>query len=80
VSVLTVDAPKLTVGFGGAYAADGWQIGAAIGYVHLSDVDVTAGTAPVLQPINTSPTFIPANNGAYRSFYLLGGLRAARSF
>ena len=80
VSVLTVDAPKLLIGLGGAYAAGGWRIGASIGYAHLADVDVTAGTAPVLQPIRTAPPFIAANDGSYRSFYLLGGLRAARDF
>jgi long-chain fatty acid transport protein len=82
VSVLTVDAPKLLVGVGGGYAEEGWQIGAAVGYARLSDVDVAPGVGVVtqLQPLRDQLAPHPVNEGSYRSSYLVAGLRMARRF
>jgi long-chain fatty acid transport protein len=77
VSVLTVDAPKLMVGLGGGYESEGWQIGAAVGYANVNDVDVPLGDAAVPQ-LGHPDVFI--NAGKYRSRYLIAGLRAARRF
>lgn len=82
VSVLTVDAPKLIVGAGGGYAEEGWQIGAAVGYAKLSDVDVAPADAQViqLQPLRDQLAPVRANAGNYRASYLVAGLRMARRF
>jgi long-chain fatty acid transport protein len=79
VSALTVDASKLLVTIGGGYASGGWQIGAAAGYAKLADVTVTDPKVPVLEPLRdaSSGTFI--NAGTYKSYYLVAGLRLARS-
>jgi long-subunit fatty acid transport protein len=82
VSVLTVDANKVIVGFGGGYDADGWQIGAAVGYAYLPNVDVSSAAARVieLQPLRTSPLPDYVNAGTYSAYDLIAGLRAARVF
>ncbi|HTR52722.1 MAG TPA: outer membrane protein transport protein [Kofleriaceae bacterium] len=82
VSVLTVDAPKWLVGLGGGYDEAGWQIGAAVGYAHLADVDVSTSQAAVheLQPLRAQPTPVAVNAGVYRSYYVVAGLRLARKF
>ena len=81
VTVLTVDAPKLLLGLGGGYDAEGWQIGGAVGYVKLAEVDVGDPKVAELQPLHdpsAAQTFI--NAGTYHSYYVLAGLRAARRF
>jgi long-subunit fatty acid transport protein len=82
VSVLTVDANKLIIGLGGGYDADGWQIGAAVGYAYLANVDVSASAARVveLQPLRTTPLPDYVNAGTYSAYDLIAGLRAARAF
>jgi long-chain fatty acid transport protein len=82
VSVLTVDAAKHIVGLGGGYDADGWQIGAAVGFAKLADVDVSIADAQVtqLQPLRDPPTSVVVNAGRYASSYILAGLRFARRF
>ncbi|HEY6035491.1 MAG TPA: hypothetical protein VIV58_14560, partial [Kofleriaceae bacterium] len=82
VSVLTVDAAKHLFGFGGGIDVRGWQVGAAIGYVKLADVDVALADAkvPQLTPIRDQPSTVPINAGDYRSHYVLGGLRLAHRF
>jgi long-subunit fatty acid transport protein len=82
VSVLTVDANKVIVGLGGGYDADGWQIGAAVGYAYLANVDVSAAAARVieLQPLRTTPLPDCVNAGSYSAYDLIAGLRAARVF
>ena len=77
VSVLTVDAPKLLLTAGVGYAADGWQIAAAIGYARLSDVDVTDPRVPMLEPLGGTPMF--TNGGTYHAYFLVAGLRLARA-
>jgi long-subunit fatty acid transport protein len=81
VSVLTVDSAKWIVGAGGGYAADGWQLGVAAGFVRLADVSVSAADArvPVLDPFEPASAR-RANAGTYRSYDVLAGLRAARRF
>jgi long-subunit fatty acid transport protein len=79
VSILTVDAPKLVLGAGGGYREGGWQIGAAVGYTRLSDVTVSDPRVLQLQPLHT-PTPDPINAGTYHAYYILAGLRAARTF
>jgi long-subunit fatty acid transport protein len=80
VSVLTVDAPKHLIGFGGGYEADGWQIGAAAGYAALADVAVPLADAqvPQLAPLRTQPIETAINAGTYKSHYWMAGLRFAR--
>lgn len=82
VSTLTVDANKHIVGFGGGFDAGAWQIGASIGYVHLSNVSVPLDQAAVMQlsPIRDQPNEVPVNAGEYKSHYLLAGMRFARRF
>lgn len=82
VSVLTVDANKVIVGLGGGYDADGWQIGAAVGYAYLANVDVSASAARVVepQPLRTAPLPDYVNAGTYSAYDLIAGLRAARVF
>ncbi|HEY1555216.1 MAG TPA: outer membrane protein transport protein [Kofleriaceae bacterium] len=82
VSVLTVDAPKWLVGLGGGYEEAGWQVGAALGYAHLAAVDVSPADAAVdqLQALRTQPTPVAVNAGAYRSYYVVAGLRLGRKF
>lgn len=79
VSVLAVDAAKHLIGIGGGYEDAGWQIGAAAGFVALEGVDVSLDNAavPQLAPLG-SPTATNVNAGAYRSRYLMAGLRFAR--
>lgn len=80
VSVRTVDAAKHLVAIGGGYEADGWQIGVALGFVQLADVDVAVSEArvPALSPLRDTPVITGANAGSYASYYLVGGLRFAR--
>jgi long-subunit fatty acid transport protein len=82
VSVLTVDAAKHIMGLGGGYDAEGWQIGAAVGFAKLADVDVPVTDAQVtqLQPLRDSPAAVAVNAGHYTSSYVLAGLRFARRF
>lgn len=82
VSVTNLDAGKTYVGIGGGYADDGWQIGAAVGFVAVDDVDVPLAAARVvqLQPLREAPASVIVNAGRYESSYLLAGLRAARRF
>jgi hypothetical protein len=79
VSVLAVDAAKHLIGIGGGYEEDGWQIGAAVGFVALAGVDVPITDAAVgqLAPFGATET-TNVNAGSYRSHYLLAGLRFAR--
>ncbi|HEY0194513.1 MAG TPA: hypothetical protein VGC42_25550, partial [Kofleriaceae bacterium] len=60
----------------------GWQIGAAAGLALLADVDVPLAEAKVLQltPIRDQPSMVPINAGSYQSWYLMAGLRFARTF
>ena len=81
VSVLTVDANKLVLGFGGGYDGYGWQLGAAVGYVKLADVSVTDPKISELTPLHDpggAPVYV--NGGTYHSYYVLAGVRAARTF
>ncbi|MDQ3368531.1 MAG: outer membrane protein transport protein [Myxococcota bacterium] len=80
VSVLTVDAAKHLIAIGGGYEADGWQIGGALGYVHVADVEVAPGEAAVtqLEPLRDTPSDTPVNAGTYQTRYVLAGLRFAR--
>lgn len=80
VSVLTVDAAKHLVGIGGGYEDGGWQIGAALAYVAVADVDVALADSQVQQlaPLRDSPTGTVVNAGSYRSSDLVAGLRFAR--
>jgi long-chain fatty acid transport protein len=82
VSVLTVDAAKHLLGFGGGYEADGWQIGGSVGVALLASVDVPMADAkiPQLTPIRDQPGAVMVNAGSYKSRYLLAGVRVARSF
>jgi long-subunit fatty acid transport protein len=82
VSVLTVDADKLLVGVGAGYAAEGWQIGGAFGYVAVDDVELSGGEPRVLQlqPLSNMPTAVIVNGGTYRTSYVVAGIRAARQF
>ncbi len=82
VSTLTVDAAKHIFGLGGSYDSGAWQIGAAIGYVKLANVDVSLDDAKVMQlsPIRDQPAEVPVNAGAYQSHYVLAGMRFARRF
>ena len=82
VSTLTVDAAKHIVGLGGSFDLGTWQIGAAIGFVKLKNVDVSLDDAKVMQlsPIRDQPAAVPVNAGAYQSHYLLAGMRFARTF
>ena len=79
VSVLAVDAAKHLIGAGGGYEDGGWQIGAAVGFVALSGVDVPLARAavPQLAPLG-NPDVTNVNAGSYRSHYLMAGLRFAR--
>jgi long-chain fatty acid transport protein len=83
VSVLTVDAAKHVVGIGGGYEDAGWQIGGAVGFALLADVETTLETAKVPQqrPLDddqTAPGI--ANAGTYRSRYIVAGLRFTRAW
>ena len=81
VSVLTIDAPKLLLGLGGGYSADGWDIGVAAGLALLAKVTVDAPAVAQLAPLATTtatPTFI--NAGVYTAFDLTIGLRGSRRF
>ncbi|MEO8703493.1 MAG: outer membrane protein transport protein [Kofleriaceae bacterium] len=80
VSVLTVDAAKHLVGLGGGYELEGWQIGAAAGFVAVDRVDVSVADARVtkLAPISSNPDATPINAGSYKSRYVIAGLRFAR--
>jgi long-chain fatty acid transport protein len=80
VSVLTVESAKHLVGLGGGYESEGWQIGAAIGFVALADVDVSLAAAkvPQLAPFHDTPSTMPVNAGSYRSRHFVAGLRFAR--
>ncbi len=80
VSVLTVDSRKHLVGLGGGYDFEGWQIGAAVGFVTLAEVNVSAAAAkvPLLAPIADQPVDRAVNAGSYRSRYVIAGLRFAR--
>lgn len=80
VSVLTVDASKHLVGIGGGYEQEGWQIGAAAGFVAVSGVEVPLAEArvPQLAPIADQATGVIVNAGSYRSRYVVAGLRFAR--
>ena len=82
VSVLTVDSTKHLIGFGGGYEAHGWQIGAAAGFVALSEVHVPLAEAkvPQLTPIRDQPSAVMINAGSYKSRYIMAGLRFARRF
>jgi long-chain fatty acid transport protein len=82
VSALAIDASKHVIGLGGGYDEDGWQIGAALGYVKLADVDVppASATAPLLQPLRDTPAAATVNAGHYAASYFIAGLRFARRF
>jgi len=82
VSVLTVDSSKLLVGIGGGYAHEGWQIGAAFGYVAVDDVELSGGEPRVvqLQPLSSQPSTVIVNGGSYSTSYVVAGIRAARVF
>lgn len=79
VSVLDVDAPKVLISVGGGYFYDGWQIGAAVGYVHDADVAVTDAKVPVLEPLHDAGTAPGINGGTYHAYDLVVGLRLARA-
>ncbi len=78
ISVRTVDAAKHLFAIG--YEADGWQSGAALGFVQLADVEVAVSEAsvPALSPLRETPLITGVNAGSYASYYLVGGLRFAR--
>ncbi len=82
VSTLTVDAGKHLFGLGGSVTLAGWEVGASAGYVKLNDVHVTLTEArvPQLTPIRDQPSEIYINAGAYKSHYVLGGLRLSHEF
>lgn len=82
VSVLTVDSAKHLFGLGGSYHRGGWVLGASLGFVKLSDVDVSLEEAriPQLTPVRGQPADVMVNAGHYRSSYLLGGLRFSTRF
>jgi long-chain fatty acid transport protein len=82
VSVLTVDSAKHLVGLGGSYHRGGWVLGASLGFVKLTDVDVSLDEAkvPQLTPVRGQPSDVMVNAGSYRSSYLLGGLRFSTRF
>jgi long-subunit fatty acid transport protein len=81
VSVLAIDANKVIVGLGGGYAADGWQIGLAVGYAYFANVNVTLADARELQlqPLRT-PQTVYVNAGEYSTYDVIAGFRAARTF
>lgn len=80
VTPAAVDAGKHILGLGAGYAAEGWQIGAAVGVGLVADVEVVDGRVPVLSPLDAEPDAVgaAANNGRYASRYLIGGVRFAR--
>ncbi len=82
VSVLTVDSAKHLVGLGGSYHRGAWVLGASLGFVKLTDVDVSLEEAkvPQLTPVRGQPSDVMVNAGRYRSSYLLGGLRFSTTF
>jgi long-subunit fatty acid transport protein len=82
VSVLTVDADKVIFGVGAGYAAEGWQIGGAFGYVAVDDVTLAGGEPRVLQlqPLASQPSTRTVNGGTYSTSYVVAGVRAARQF
>lgn len=82
VSVLTVDSSKLLVGIGGGYAHDGWQLGAAFGYVAVDDVELSGGEPRLvkLQPLASQRSSVIVNGGTYSTSYVVAGIRAARLF
>ena len=83
VSVLTVDSSKHIVGLGGSYHRNSWVLGASLGFVKLSDVNVSLEEAkvPQLTPVRGQPDDpVMVNAGSYKSSYLLGGLRFAKQF
>jgi long-chain fatty acid transport protein len=82
VSVLTVDSSKHLVGLGGSCELWGWTVGGALGFVHLTTVNVPLDEAgvPQLNPIRNEPNDIYVNAGTYKSNYVLGGLRLSRQF
>jgi long-chain fatty acid transport protein len=82
VSALTVDSAKHIVGLGGSYSLSGWNLGLATAFVKLTDVNVSLADArvPQLTPLRDQPSEIYVNAGQYRSFYVVGGLRASRTF
>lgn len=82
VSVLTVDSSKHLVGLGGSYHRGRWVAGASLGFVKLTDVDVSLDEAriPQLTPVRGQPSDVMVNAGSYRSSYLLGGLRFSTRF
>jgi long-subunit fatty acid transport protein len=80
VSVLTVDAAKHLIAIGGGYAEEGWQIGGAIAYVSVADVEVTPDVGGVTQlaPIRGAPVDARVNAGSYTTSFMLAGVRFAR--
>lgn len=82
VSVLTIDSSKLLFGIGAGYAHEGWQIGAAFGYVAVDDVELSGGEPRVvqLQPLASQPSTVIVNGGTYSTSYVVAGIRAARLF
>jgi len=82
VTVASVDADKLLVGFGVGYAEEGWQLGAAFGLVKVDDVDLEGGEPRMtqLQPLSSAPSKLIVNGGTYSTSYVVAGIRAARLF
>jgi long-chain fatty acid transport protein len=77
-SVLTVDGNKHLVSIGGGYEDAGWQIGAALAYVHVADTKTATGEVQQLAPLRDAPVDMPVNAGSYATSYVLAGLRFAR--
>lgn len=80
VSVLTVDSGKHMIGAGGAYHGRSWTLGASLGFVKLSDVNVALDEAKVPQqtPVRGQPSEVYINAGEYKSYYLLAGLEFSK--
>jgi hypothetical protein len=78
VSVLTVDSAKHLLGLGGGHEAGGWQIGAALGIVILSDVQCRSRRPAY--PADVDPRSARSGDSErrfHRSYDLLTGLRFA---
>ncbi|HEY4243819.1 MAG TPA: outer membrane protein transport protein [Kofleriaceae bacterium] len=83
VSVITVDAPKILVGAGAGWKlGKTWNVGAALGYAHVDDVNLSLADAkvPQLTPIRDQPSEVIVNAGQYHTKYLVGGVRVSKTF
>lgn len=83
MSVLTVDAPKLTLGLGGSVAAGSWRFDVVFAHIFGWDVEVAPEDAksPLLSPIESRLAELHAvNGGTYSARANVVGLGLRYSF